>query len=362
MKVSVILGTRPEIIKFSPIICEFERLGLDYFILHSGQHYSYNLDRVFFEQLRLPEAKYNLDVGSGSHGLQTGRMLIGIEDVLKRERPDVALVQGDTNTALAGALAAVKLQISVGHVEAGLRSYDRSMPEEINRLLADHCSDLLFAPTVKAKQILLGEGIPESRVYVTGNTVVDALYRNLRLAEKRSEVLNSLGLEKRKFFLVTVHRQENVDDKERFSKILEGLKLVHERFGFPIVYPVHPRAAKRMREFNLKPKGIRLIDPLDYLSFLLLESCARLVLTDSGGVQEETCILRVPCVTLRYNTERPETLEIGSNILAGAEPEVIVEKTEFMLKRRHDWPNPFGDGKAGIRITKILIDEFGENR
>jgi len=362
MKVSVILGTRPEIIKFSPIICEFERLGLDYFILHSGQHYSYNLDRVFFEQLRLPEAKYNLDVGSGSHGLQTGRMLIGIEDVLKRERPDVALVQGDTNTALAGALAAVKLQISVGHVEAGLRSYDRSMPEEINRLLADHCSDLLFAPTVKAKQILLGEGIPESRVYVTGNTVVDALYRNLRLAEKRSEVLNSLGLEKRKFFLVTVHRQENVDDKERFSKILEGLKLVHERFGFPIVYPVHPRAAKRMREFNLKPKGIRLIDPLDYLSFLLLESCARLVLTDSGGVQEETCILRVPCVTLRYNTERPETLEIGSNILAGAEPNVIVEKTEFMLKRRHDWPNPFGDGKAGIRITKILIDEFGENR
>lgn len=362
MKVSVILGTRPEIIKFSPIICEFERLGLDYFILHSGQHYSYNLDRVFFEQLRLPEAKYNLDVGSGSHGLQTGRMLIGIEDVLKRERPDVALVQGDTNTALAGALAAVKLQISVGHVEAGLRSYDRSMPEEINRLLADHCSDLLFAPTVKAKQILLGEGIPESRIYVTGNTVVDALYRNLRLAEKRSEVLNSLGLEKRKFFLVTVHRQENVDDKERFSKILEGLKLVHERFGFPIVYPVHPRAAKRMREFNLKPKGIRLIDPLDYLSFLLLESCARLVLTDSGGVQEETCILRVPCVTLRYNTERPETLEIGSNILAGAEPNAIVEKTEFMLKRRHDWPNPFGDGKAGIRITKILIDEFGENR
>jgi len=361
MKVSVILGTRPEIIKFSPIICEFERLGLDYFILHSGQHYSYNLDRVFFEQLRLPEAKYNLDVGSGSHGLQTGRMLIGIEDVLKRERPDVALVQGDTNTALAGALAAVKLQISVGHVEAGLRSYDRSMPEEINRLLADHCSDLLFAPTVKAKQILLGEGIPESRIYVTGNTVVDALYRNLRLAEKRSGVLNSLGLEKRRFFLVTVHRQENVDDKERFSKILEGLELVHERFGFPIVYPVHPRAAKRMREFNLKPKGLRLIDPLDYLSFLLLESCARLVLTDSGGVQEETCILRVPCVTLRYNTERPETLEIGSNILAGAEPEVIVEKAEFMLKKKRDWPNPFGDGKAGIRITKILIDEFGES-
>ena len=360
MKVSVILGTRPEIIKFSPIICEFERLGLDYFILHSGQHYSYNLDRVFFEQLRLPEAKYNLDVGSGSHGLQTGRMLIGIEDVLKRERPDVALVQGDTNTALAGALAAVKLQISVGHVEAGLRSYDRSMPEEINRLLSDHCSDMLFAPTEKAKQILLSEGIPEDRIYVTGNTVVDALYRNLKLAEYKKDVLDRLGLEEQKFFLATIHRQENVDNKERFNNILRGLELINKQFGHPIVYPIHPRAKKRMKQFGLKPKGVRMIEPLDYLSFLLLEKHARLVLTDSGGVQEETCILRVPCVTLRYNTERPETLEIGSNVLAGTEPNVIVEKTGLMLKRKPDWPNPFGDGKAGSRIVKILIEKIKE--
>jgi len=360
MKVSIILGTRPEIIKFSPIICEFERLGLDYFILHSGQHYSYSLDRVFFEQLRLPEARYNLDVGSGSHGFQTGKMLIGIEDVLKHECPDIALVQGDTNTALAGALAAVKLKIPVGHVEAGLRCYDRSMPEEINRLLADHCSDLLFAPTDKAKQILLGEGIPEDKIYVTGNTIVDALYRNLRLAESRRDILNSLGLKEQNFFLVTVHRQENVDDKERFSKILSGLELINEEFGFPVIYPIHPRAEKRMRQFGLKPKGIRLIDPLDYLSFLLLESYARLVLTDSGGVQEETCILHVPCVTLRYNTERPETLEVGSNILAGIEPDVIVKKTKFMLTRKRDWQNPFGDGKSGSRITKILIEKFGE--
>jgi len=360
MKVSIVLGTRPEIIKFSPVICEFERLEMDYFILHTGQHYSYSLDRVFFEQLRLPEARYNLDVGSGSHGLQTGKMLIGIEDVLKKECPDVVLVQGDTNTTLAGALAAVKLHIPVGHVEAGLRSYDRSMPEEINRLLTDHCSDLLFAPTEKAKQILLGEGISESKIYVTGNTVVDALYRNLRLAESRKDILNCLGLEEQEFFLVTVHRQENVDDKERFSRILEGLELVNKRFGFPVVYPVHPRAAKRMREFGLKPKGIRLIEPLDYLSFLLLERYAKLVLTDSGGVQEETCILHVPCVTLRYSTERPETLEVGSNVLAGAEPNVIVKKTEFMLNRKRDWPNPFGDGKAGSRIVKILIDRFKE--
>ena len=360
MKVSVILGTRPEIIKLSPIIFEFERLGLDYFILHSGQHYSYSLDRVFFEQLDLPDAKYNLDVGSGSHGLQTGKMLIGIEGVLRGESPDVVLVQGDTNTTLAGALAAVKLHIPVGHVEAGLRSYDRSMPEEINRILADHSSDLLFAPTENSKRILLGEGIPEDRIYVTGNTIVDVLYRNIRLAEGRSDVLDHLDLEKQEFFLATVHRQENVDDEERFSKILRGLERVNERFGLPVVYPVHPRAERRMREFGLKPRGLRLIGPLDYLSFLLLESSARLVLTDSGGVQEETCILHVPCVTLRYNTERPETLEVGSNVLAGVEPGSIVEKTGLMLGRERDWPNPFGDGRAGMRIVKILIDNFGE--
>jgi len=360
MKVSIILGTRPEIIKLSPVIREFERLGLDFFILHTGQHYSYSLDRVFFEQLRLPGARYNLDVGSGSHGLQTGRMLIGIEDVLKRECPDIVLVQGDTNTTLAGALAAVKLHISVGHVEAGLRSYDRSMPEEINRLLADHCSDLLFAPTENSRRILLGEGISEDKIYVTGNTVVDALYQNLRLAEDRRDILKRLGLEEQGFFMVTLHRQENVDNKKRFSSILNGLELVNKRFGFPIIYPVHPRAKKMMRHFGLKPRGIRLIEPLDYLSFRMLESCARLVLTDSGGVQEETCILRVPCVTLRYNTERPETLEVGSNVLAGTEPEVIVEKAEIMLDRKRDWPNPFGDGKAGSRIAGILIDRIGE--
>ncbi len=358
MKVSIILGTRPEIIKFSPIIREFERLGVNFFILHSGQHYSYSLDRVFFEQLRLPEARYNLDVGSGSHGFQTGRMLIGIEDVLKREWPDVVLVQGDTNTTLAGALAAVKLHIPVGHVEAGLRSYDRSMPEEINRLLADHCSDLLFAPTEKSRRILLGEGIPGDKIYVTGNTVVDALYQNLKLAGDGRDVLRSLGLDEQGFFLVTVHRQENVDDRGRFSGILCGLELLNERFGFPIVYPVHPRAEKMMKRFGLKPRGVRLIEPLDYLSFIVLESCARLVLTDSGGVQEETCILRVPCVTLRYSTERPETLEVGSNVLAGTEPESIVEKAEIMLNRKRDWPNPFGDGKAGRRIVAVLINRF----
>jgi len=357
MKVSIVLGTRPEIIKFSPIIRECERLGLDYFILHTGQHYSYNMDRVFFEQLELPEARYNLDVGSGSHGEQTGKMLIGIEKVLKQEKPDIVMVEGDTNSTLAGALAAVKLHIKVGHVEAGLRSYDQQMPEEINRVLVDHCSDLLFAPTEKSKRILLGEGIPKNKVYVTGNTIVDAVYQNLNMANRKADALNHLGLREQGYFLATVHRQGNVDNEDRFQGILKGLQMVKEKFGLPVIYPVHPRAKKRMKAFGINLKGLMLIEPLDYLSFLQLESKARLVLTDSGGVQEETCILRVPCVTLRYNTERPETLDVDSNVLAGTEPVKIVEKTKLMLDSERDWENPFGDGTTGKRIVDIVMSK-----
>ena len=217
MKLSVILGTRPEIIKFSPIIRECERLGLDYFVLHTGQHYSYNMDRVFFEQLELPDASYNLDVGSGSHGEQTGKMLAGIEKILQKEMPDVVLVEGDTNTVLAGALAAVKLGIKVGHVEAGLRSYDRRMPEEINRVLVDHCSDFLFAPTENSREILLHEGISEKQVFMVGNTIVDAVTQNLEISKSKTQILDDLGVEKQKYFLATAHRQENVDDQERFT-------------------------------------------------------------------------------------------------------------------------------------------------
>jgi len=359
MKVAVVLGTRPEIIKFSPIIREFERLGLDYFVLHTGQHYSYNMDRVFFEQLELPEARYNLDVGSGSHAEQTGKMLIGVEKVLVSERPSIVLVEGDTNTVLAGALAAVKLGIKVGHVEAGLRSYDRQMPEEINRVLADHCSDMLFAPTEKSKQILLGEGIAAEKIFVTGNTIVDAVYQNLDIAKRKVNVLEELDVEADGYFLVTVHRQENVDNEKRFRGILEGLELVNKEFGLPVIYPIHPRARKQLKAFGIAVNGVRIVDPLDYLSFLILESNARLVLTDSGGVQEETCILGVPCVTLRYNTERPETLEVGSNVLAGTEPDEIVKKVDFMLNKGRGWPNPFGDGKAGQRIVELLREKIG---
>jgi len=359
MKVAVVLGTRPEIIKFSPIIREFERLGLDYFVLHTGQHYSYNMDRVFFEQLELPEARYNLDVGSGSHAEQTGKMLIGVEKVLVSERPSIVLVEGDTNTVLAGALAAVKLGIKVGHVEAGLRSYDRQMPEEINRILADHCSDMLFAPTEKSRQILLGEGIAAEKIFVTGNTIVDAVYQNLDIAKRKVNVLEELDVETDGYFLVTVHRQENVDNEKRFRGILEGLELVNKEFGLPVIYPIHPRARKQLKAFGIAVNGVRIVDPLDYLSFLILESNARLVLTDSGGVQEETCILGVPCVTLRYNTERPETLEVGSNVLAGTEPDEIAKKVDFMLNKGRGWPNPFGDGKAGQRIVELLREKIG---
>jgi UDP-N-acetylglucosamine 2-epimerase (non-hydrolysing) len=360
MELAVILGTRPEIIKLSPIIRILEREALDYFILHTGQHYSYSMDRIFFEQLELPKPKYSLNVGSGTHAEQTGRMLIGIEKVLAEEKPSLVLTQGDTNTTLAGALAAVKLNMPVGHVEAGLRSFDWSMPEEINRVLTDRVSSLLFAPTDKAKVNLLREGISDDRVFVTGNTVVDAIYQNLNLVDGNG-ILDNLDVDGGEYFLVTIHRQENADNIVRFRGILEGLRLIYRHYGLPIIYPIHPRAAKKICEFKLKPDGVTLIDPVDYISFLKLEKEARMILTDSGGVQEEACILHVPCVTLRDNTERPETLEVGANMLAGADPKSILEKVGIMLERSRDWANPFGDGRAGERIVKIFINRIMNN-
>jgi UDP-N-acetylglucosamine 2-epimerase (non-hydrolysing) len=354
LKTAVILGTRPEIIKMSPVIRELERNGSDFFILHTGQHYSYNLDRVFFEQLQLPPARYNIEAGSGSHAVQTAKILTGVGKILEDESPGVILVEGDTNSVLAGALAAAKLHIGVGHVEAGLRSYDRKMPEEINRILTDHCSDYLFAPTEKARKILLGEGIPDEKIYVTGNTIVDAVYQNIKISAEKSRILQTLNLESKKYLLLTLHRQENVDDKERFASILKGIRNVRTASGLPVVYPVHPHSARRMKEFNLEASGLTLIEPADFLDFLQLENNAGLVLTDSGGVQEETCILGVPCVTLRDNTERPETVEVGANVLAGASPEKILECARLMLDKKGGWQNPFGDGKSGNRIVAIL--------
>ncbi len=312
------------------------------------------MDKVFFEQLELPPAKFNLDVGSGDHGKQTGLMLAGIEKILQSERPDVVLVQGDTNTVLAGAIAAVKLGIKVGHIEAGLRSYDRRMPEEINRVLADHCSDYLFAPTPNSEKILLHEGIEATKIFMVGNTVVDAVNQNLEIAKSKSKALESLGVESGKFILATAHRAENVDDKVRFSGLIAGLQKVQKEFGVPLIYPIHPRAKKQLETFGLDTSGIRLVEPLDYLGFLQLEGMAKLVLTDSGGVQEEACILGVPCVTLRDNTERPETLDVGGNILAGTDPNRILAAARDVMGRRKGWKNPFGDGKTAQKIIGVL--------
>ncbi len=356
MKIAIILGTRPEIIKLSPIIRELERQKADFFVLHTGQHYSYLLDKVFFDQLKLPQPGYNTDVGSGSHAEETGKMLMGIEKILLVEKPDVILVEGDTNSILAGALAAVKLNIKVGHVEAGLRSYDRGMPEEINRILTDHIADYLYAPTPKAREILLGEGIQEEKIFITGNPIVDAVNQNLELTRSKNDTLKNLDLKEKQYFLVTLHRQENVDNRSKLTAIFEGLSRVANQFGLPIIYPIHPRTQKRLKEFGIEPQHLKIIEPLGFLDFLQIESNARLILTDSGGIQEEACILRVPCVTLRDNTERPETLEVGANALAGASPDDIVRHVTTMLRRKNDWLNPFGDGKAAEKILKTLAE------
>lgn len=354
MKIGIILGTRPEIIKMSPVIRECQKRKLNFFILHTNQHYSKNLDKIFFEELHLPQPKYNANAGSGSHGEETAKMLIKIEKIIGKEKPKIVLVEGDTNTVLAGALSAAKLNIKVGHVEAGLRSYFREMPEEINRVLTDHCSDFLFAPTKIAKDILLKEGIDRKKVFVTGNTIVDAVYQNLKLAE-RNGILEKLKLKQKEYFLLTVHRPENSDKKERFNGILEGMKIIFEKYSLPILYPIHPRSKKMMRHFSLKvPDGLKIISPVSYLEFLKLEKNARLIFTDSGGIQEEACILKIPCITLRDNTERPETLEVGSNILAGANPKKISWTAQRMIKKERKWNNPFGDGNAAKNILNIL--------
>lgn len=358
MKLAIIIGTRPEIIKMSPIIRACKNQNKNFFVLHTNQHYSYNLDEIFFKELELPQPKYNLKIGSGTQAEQTGKIMIGMEKVLIKEKPDIVLIEGDTNTVLAGALTAAKLRIKVAHVEAGLRSYFNEMPEEINRVIADHCSDFLFAPTVENKNILLKEGILPKKIFVVGNTITDALKANLKLAGEKSEILSKLNLKKKNYCLLTLHRQENVDKKERLEKILCGMDLIYKKYGFTIVFPIHPRTKERISEFKLKiPNGIQLINPAGYLDFLQLEKNAILALTDSGGVQEEACILKIPCVTLRDNTERPETIKAGGNILSGAEPGIILKSFSKMINKKRSWKNPFGDGKTGKKIIGIVYGQ-----
>jgi UDP-N-acetylglucosamine 2-epimerase (non-hydrolysing) len=355
MKIAIVLGTRPEIIKMSPIIRECERRALNYFVLHTGQHYSYEMDSIFFEELELPKPKHNLGVGSGSHGEETGRMLIAVERALLEEKPDIVLVEGDTNSVLAGALAAAKVGIKVGHVEAGMRSYDRSMPEEINRILTDHISDHLFAATHNARKTLLREGIPDNRVFVTGSTVVEAMSQCLEITSGK------VGYEPdpspSAYFLLTLHRQENVDIHERLANILSGLGMLCQELDLPVLWPAHPRTRRNLERFGLSvPSGVKLTKPVGFFEFLRLERNARLILTDSGGVQMEACILRIPCVTLRHSTEWVETLEIGANILAGCEPDDMLRSVKEMLNRDTYWSNPFGDGTAAKQTIDIITE------
>ncbi|MCD6568581.1 UDP-N-acetylglucosamine 2-epimerase (non-hydrolyzing) [bacterium] len=359
MKISIVFGARPTFIKMSPLIKECRRKHLDYFLIHTGQHYSPSLDKIFFEKLKIPRPKYNLGVGSGTHSQQMAKLLVRTEKVFLQEKPDLVLISGDTNSIAGAALVAAKLYLPLIHIEAGLRSFDRRMPEEVNRVIADHLSDFLFAPTSAARDNLLQEGIKRNRIFVVGNIIVDAVKQNIKIARDTSDVLSRLRLSPRKFFLVTAHRQENVDSKKRFQGILRGLELVFRKFQLPIIYPIHPRSRKRLKQFRLKvPSGVKVIPPLDYWDFLLLESSAALVLTDSGGIQEETCILRVPCVTLRDNTERPETLEVGSNIIVGTNPQKIVRGVQKMINKRRQWANPFGKGNTASLILDIIYHKI----
>ena len=354
MKIAIVVGTRPEIIKMAPVVRACIARGVPYTLLHTGQHYSFEMDGVFFRELELPEPHHNLEVGSGSQAYQIGSIVTGIEPVLERERPDVLLVEGDTNSVLAAALGAQKSGVRVGHVEAGLRSYDRTMLEEINRVLTDHLSDQLFAPTPGARDILLGEGIAPERVFVTGNTVVDELERQ-RARAHRPGLLERFGVEPGRYALATVHRAENTNDAARLRGIFEGLAGAAATLGKPVLVALHPRTRARLAALGVALDGrVKALPPLGYLDFLGLHARAALTLTDSGGLQEEACCLRVPCVTLRDNTERPESLEVGANTLAGAEPDRIVECARAMAARARDWPNPFGDGRSGPRIVDIL--------
>lgn len=355
MKPAIVVGTRPEIIKMAPLVRACRARGVPHLLLHTGQHYSFEMDGVFFAELGLPAPDVNLEVGSGTQTYQLASAMSGLEAVLAEHRPDVVLVEGDTNSVLAAALAANQAGIAVGHVEAGLRSYDRGMPEELNRILTDHLADHLFPPTARARTILLGEGIPDERILVTGNTVVDELLLQ-RDRARRPGLLERFGVEPGRFALATLHRAENVDHEARLRGCLRGLAEAGRALGLTVLAALHPRTQARIAALDPGlTGGLRVLPPLGYLDFLGLHAEAALMLTDSGGLQEEACCLGVPCVTLRDNTERPESVEAGANVLAGAEPDRIVTCAREMLPRRGGWTNPFGDGHAGERIVDHLL-------
>lgn len=360
MKIGIIVGTRPEIIKMAPVIRECQKRAIPYFIIHSNQHYSEEMDSIFFKELKLPAPHYNLGVGSGLHSNQTGNILIEMEPILIQEKPDVVLVQGDTNTVLSGALAASKLDIKVGHIEAGLRSYDRTMPEETNRIMTDHISDFLFAVGPNQHAILAKEGIDLDKIFTVGNTVSDSLFQHLDISASTSTILDDLSVESGKFFLVTAHRASNVDVMANLLELLALFDKLHAKYSQTIVWPIHPRTQAKLKEFGIElPSYLKLIPPIGYLDFIQLQKHAQLILTDSGGIQEEACLLGVPCITLRENTERPESIEVGANVLVGRDADKALAAADKWLSTtsgNFNWKNPFGDGHVAELILDIITN------
>lgn len=367
-----IIGTRPEIIKMAPIIAEIDERKIDQVVLHTGQHYDKEMSDNFFRDLEIRAPDYNIQVGSGSHGKQTGRMMEGIEEILIQEKPDIVLVQGDTNAVLAGALVATKLHTAVGHVEAGLRSFDLTMPEEVNRRAADICSSMYFIPTEESAINLLAEGFSRKNLIITGNTVVDACFRHLKIAEKKGfseKSLKDLNIDNMENILtLTMHRAENVDVKSRVENIIDALK---ELNNMDIIFPIHPRTKNTLENFGLFDElndldHVHIIKPIGYLDFLLLTSKSTLILTDSGGLQEEAITLNVPALTLRYNTERPETVTAGGNILVGSNKDAILDNARKILndkafaEKMKNAPNPYGQGDAAKK-TVDSIEKYYDN-
>lgn len=354
IKFCTVIGARPNFIKMAPLINIINRRGHRNIIIHTGQHYDKTMSDLFLDELNIDCYK-NLSVGSGTHGYQTGTILIKIEKLLMQEKIDILLTPGDTNSALAGTLAAVKLHIPVAHIESGLRSFDRKMPEEINRILIDHCSDYLFCPTETGVKNLLNEGIKEKKIFLVGDTMVESCNYFADIAQKKSRIIENYNI-KEKYFLATVHRAENTDNERKLRDIVEALLTVDSQ----IVFPLHPRTKARLKKYELfdivsDSGNILITEPVGYIDFLKLLKNAKLVLTDSGGIQKEALLLKTPCITLRENTEWVETIDSGWNILVGTDKEKILESISSMQKFSLDsFENPFGDGTASEKIVNIL--------
>jgi UDP-GlcNAc3NAcA epimerase len=352
VKILTVVGARPQFIKAAPVCMALREAGHREFLVHTGQHYDYGMSQIFFEELGIPQPDMNLEIGSGAHGWQTGQMLIRLEEVLLAQRPDWVLVYGDTNSTLAGALAAVKLRIPVAHIEAGLRSHNREMPEEHNRVLTDHIADLLLCPTQVAVDNLARENIT-SGVHLVGDTMYDSVLQFAALARQRSTILDDLGLTPKGYLLATIHRPYNTDVPENLSAILSAFGEIEE----PVIFPVHPRTRAKMASLGLDTNtpshNPRFIDPLGYLDMLALQQEARLLLTDSGGMQKEAYWLGVPCITLRPETEWVETVAAGWNLLVGPDPERILDAVRSLAAPAKR-PALYGDGRAAQRIIEVI--------